>query len=242
MKQAELDKITADILALLKERGIVSVSKSGSTQAETGSVKGPAEAAVPRSPFKKDPMLVPVLITDRAAVLSNDDIKALFGSVSLHKDESLSGGSRVVYQETVNVCGPDGDIRDVHVCASDDNESQVELLSGDNLILGINAPLRLSGDTECSPGIRIVGPSGSLDLKEGAIIPMRKITVDPERASEMKLGKGQVVSVEVSGSRGGVLTNVVVVIEDGADGFCHLDENEAGAMCISPTSMVKVIK
>ena len=242
MKQAELDKITADILALLQERGIVSVSKSGSTQAETGSSKGPAEAAVPRSPFKKDPMLVPVLITDRAAVLSDEDIRTLFGSVSLHKDESLSGGSRVVYQETVNVCGPDGDIRDVHVCAPEDNERQVELLSGDDLILGIKAPLRLSGDTECSPGIRVVGPSGSIELDEGAIIPMRKITIDPKRAKEMKLGKGQLVSAEVSGSRGGVLTNVAVIIRDGADGFCHIDKNEAAAMCISAASMVKIRK
>jgi propanediol utilization protein len=243
MKQAELDKITADILALLKERGIVSVSKSGSTQAETGSVKGPAEAAVPRSPFKKDPMLVPVLITDRAAVLSNEDIRALFGSISLHKDESLSGGSRVVYQETVNVCGPDGEIGDVHVCAPEDNERQVELLSGDDLILGIKAPLRLSGDTESSPGLRIVSPSGaSIELDEGAIIPMRKVTVDPARAKEMKLGKGQLVSAEVSGSRGGVLTNVAVIIREGADGFCHLDKNEAAAMCISAASMVKIRK
>ena len=242
MKQAELDKITEDVIALLKKSGIVSVSKSGSTQAETGSVKGPAEAAVPRSPFKKDPMLVPVVITDRAAVLSDEDIRALFGSVSLHKDESLSGGSRVVYQETVNVCGPDGDIKDVHVCAPEDNERQVELLSGDDLILGIKAPLRLSGDTECSPGLRIAGPSGSIELDEGAIIPIRKISVDPERASELKLGKGQVVSVEVSGSRGGVLTNVAVVVREGADGFCHLDKNEAAAMCISPASMVKIRK
>ena len=242
MNKAELDKITEDILALLKKSGIVSISKSGSTQAETGSGKGPAEAAVPRSPFKKDPMLVPVLITDRAAVLSDDDIKALFGSVSLHKDESLSGGSRVVYQETVNVCGPDGDIRDVHVCAPEDNERQVELLSGDDLILGIKAPLRLSGDTECSPGIRVVGPSGSIELDEGAIIPMRKITIDPKRAKEMKLGKGQLVSAEVSGSRGGVLTNVAVIIRDGADGFCHIDKNEAAAMCISAASMVKIRK
>jgi len=242
MNKAELDKITEDILALLKKSGIVSISKSGSTQAETGSGKGPAEAAVPRSPFKQDPMLVPVLITDRAAVLSDDDIKALFGSVSLHKDESLSGGSRVVYQETVNVCGPDGDIRDVHVCAPEDNERQVELLSGDDLILGIKAPLRLSGDTECSPGIRIVGPSGSIELDEGAIIPMRKITIDPKRAKEMKLGKGQLVSAEVSGSRGGVLTNVAVIIRDGADGFCHIDKNEAAAMCISAASMVKIRK
>jgi propanediol utilization protein len=242
MNKAELDRITDNIIALLKESGIVSISGSGSSQAETGSDKGPAKAAAPGSPFKQDPMLVPVCITGRAAVLSKLDMEKLFGASALHKDESLSAGSRVVYQETVNVCGPDGDIRDVHVCASDDNESQVELLSGDNLILGINAPLRLSGDTECSPGIRIEGPSGSLDLKEGAIIPMRKITIDPERASEMKLGKGQLVSVEVSGSRGGVLTNVAVIIEDGADGFCHLDENEAGAMCISPTTMVKVLK
>jgi propanediol utilization protein len=242
MKQAELDKITEDVIALLKKSGIVSISKSGSTQAETGSSKGPAEAAVPRSPFKKDPMLVPVVITDRAAVLSDEDIRALFGSVSLHKDESLSGGSRVVYQETVNVCGPDGDIKDVHVCAPEDNERQVELLSGDDLILGIKAPLRLSGDTECSPGLRIAGPSGSIELDEGAIIPIRKISVDPERASELKLGKGQVVSVEVSGSRGGVLTNVAVVVREGADGFCHLDKNEAAAMCISPASMVKIRK
>ena len=242
MKQAELDKITEDVIELLKKSGIVSISKSGSTQAETGSSKGPAEAAVPRSPFKKDPMLVPVVITDRAAVLSDEDIRALFGSVSLHKDESLSGGSRVVYQETVNVCGPDGDIKDVHVCAPEDNERQVELLSGDDLILGIKAPLRLSGDTECSPGLRIAGPSGSIELDEGAIIPIRKISVDPERASELKLGKGQVVSVEVSGSRGGVLTNVAVVVREGADGFCHLDKNEAAAMCISPASMVKIRK
>ncbi len=242
MRQAELDKITADIIDLLRKSGIVSISKSGSTQAETGSVEGPAKAAVPGSPFKKDPMLVPVLITDRAAVLGDEDIRALFGSISLHKDESLSGGSRVVYQETVNVCGPDGDIRDVHVCAPEDNERQVELLSGDDLILGIKAPLRLSGDTENSPGIRITGPSGSIELDEGVIIPIRKVTVDPELAAKLKLGKGQIVSVEVSGSRGGVLTNVAVIIRDGADGFCHIDKNEAAAMCISPASMVKIRK
>jgi propanediol utilization protein len=242
MNKAELDRITANIVSLLQERGITVTSKSGSTQAETGSQKGPAKAAAPGSPFKQDPMLVPVLVTGRAAVLCKRDIEKLFGVLALHKDEKLSAGSRVVYQETVNVCGPDGDITDVHVCASDDNKSQVELLSGDNLILGINAPLRLSGDTENSPGIRIVGPSDSLDLKEGAIIPMRKISVDPERASELKLGKGQIVSVEVSGSRGGVLTNVAVLIEDGADGFCHLDENEAKAMCLSQAAMVKILK
>jgi propanediol utilization protein len=242
MNKAELDKLTDDIISLLKKSGVISESKSGSTQAETGSTKGPAEAAVPRSPFKQDPMLVPVIITDRAAVLSDEDIKALFGSVSLHKDESLSGGSRVVYQETVNVCGPDGDIKDVHVCAPEDNERQVELLSGDDLILGIKAPLRLSGDTENSPGIRIAGPSGSIELDEGAIIPIRKVEVDPAKAAELKLGKGQLVSVEVSGSRGGVLTNVAVIIREGADGFCHLDKNEAAAMCISAASMVKIRK
>ena len=242
MNKAELDKITEDILSILARDGFISISKSCSTQAETGSSEGPAEAAAPRSPFKMDPMLIPVYVTGRRAILCEKDIQALFGNASLHKDESLSRGHMVVYQETVNVCGPDGDIGDVHVCASDDDKSQVELLSGDNLILGINAPLRLSGDTENSPGIRIVSAAGSIELAEGAIIPMRKITVDPAHAEHFKLGKGQLVSVEVSGSRGGVLTNVAVVIEDGADCFCHLDENEAGAMCISQASMVKIIK
>ena len=74
------------------------------------------------------------------------------------------------------------------------------------------------------------------------IIPIRKVTIDPERASKLGLGKGQIVSVEVSGSRGGVLTNVAVIIREGADGFCHLDKNEAAAMCISAASMVKIVK
>ena len=242
MNKAELDKITEGILSILVRDGFISESKSGSTQAETGSDQGPAEAAAPRSPFKRDPMLLPVYITGRRAVLCEKDMLTLFGTTDLHRDEDLSAGRMVVYQETVNVCGPDGDIKDVHVCASEDKESQVELLSGDNLILGINAPLRLSGDTENSPGIRIASTSGSIELKEGAIIPIRKISISPEKASKLKLSKGQLVSVEVSGSRGGVLTNVAVVIEDEADGFCHLDENEAKAMCLSRASMVKILK
>lgn len=241
MNKAELDKITEGILSILVRDGFISESKSGSTQAETGSDQGPAEAAAPRSPFKKDPMLIPVAVTGRRAILCEKDMKALFGS-ELHRDEKLSYGKMVVYQETVNVCGPDGDIRDVHVCASEDNESQVELLSGDDLILGIKAPLRLSGDTENSPGIRIASTSGSIELERGAIIPMRKIVISPEKAEKLKLSKGQIVSVEVSGSRGGVLTNVAVIIKDGADGFCHLDENEANAMCICRASMVKIVK
>ena len=242
MNKAELDKITEGILSILVRDGFISESKSGSTQAETGSDQGPAEAAAPRSPFKRDPMLVPVYVTGRRAVLCEKDIRALFGNTDLHRDENLSTGRMVVYQETVNVCGPDGDIRDVHVCASEDNESQVELLSGDDLILGIKAPLRLSGDTENSPGIRIMGPSGSIELDEGVIIPIRKVSIDPERALKLKLGKGQIISVEVSGSRGGVLANVAVDIRDGADGFCHIDKNEAAAMCISAASMVKIRK
>ena len=242
MNKAELDKITEGILSILKRDGFISESKSGSTQAETGSEQGPAEAAVPRSPFKRDPMLVPVAITGRRAVLCEKDMRSLFGNTDLHRDECLSAGRMVVYQETVNVCGPDGDITDVHVCASEDNESQVELLSGDNLILGINAPLRLTGDTENSPGIRIASTSGSIELKEGAIIPIRKVEISPEKAEKLGLSKGQIVSVEVSGSRGGVFTNVAVIIKDGADGFCHLDENEANAMCISRATWVKIIK
>ena len=242
MNKAELDKITEGILSILVRDGFITESKSGSTQAETGSIPGPAEAAAPRSPFKRDPMLVPVYVTGRRAVLCEKDIRALFGNTDLHRDESLSSGRMVVYQETVNVCGPDGDIRDVHVCASEDNGSQVELLSGDNLILGINAPLRFTGDTENSPGVRIASTTGSIELAEGAIIPIRKIEITPEKAEELRLSKGQIVSVEVSGSRGGVFTNVAVVIKDTADGFCHLDENEANAMCINRNTMVKIIK
>lgn len=240
MNKAELDKITERVLSLLRESGI-SISGSGSARAETGSHVDPGEA-VERSPFKMDPMLIPVVITDRTAYLSKKDMEICFGTSSLHEDKRLSQRGRVVYEETVTVSGPDGSIGDVHVCASNENKSRVELLSGDNLILGINAPLRLSNDIECSPGLTVDGPSGSLKLEEGAIIPMRKITLDPEHAKHYGMGQGQMVSVEVSGSRGGTLANVAVITESGLDCFCYIDVNEAAAMCIAGNAMVKIVK
>ena len=241
MNKAELDKITELVLTLLEEKG-VSISKSGSTQAGTGSHGDPAKAAGERSPFKMDPMLIPVLITGRAVFLTKEDTEKLFGKTGLTEDPALSKHGRVVYRETVTVSGPDGDIEDVHVCAGLDSQSQVELLSGDDLVLGIKAPLRLSGDVSGSPSCRIVGPSGDILLEEGAIIPMRKITLDPPHAEHYGVREGQVVSVEVSGSRGGTLANVAVVVRDGADCVCVLDVNEAGAMCVSDASMVKILK
>lgn len=240
MNSRELDKITDLVLDLLKEKGI-SVSKSGSLQAETGSNASHADSSE-RSPFKMDPMLIPVFVTGRTAFLTKADMEKCFGGTALTKDESLSHGSRVVFKETVTVCGPDGEISDVHVSCSSDDHSRVELLSGDDLILGIKAPLRLSSDIKCSPGLGIAGPFGSSKLKEGAIIPLRKITLDPPHAKHYGVRTGQVVSVEVSGSRGGIFTNVAVIIEDGLDPVCLLDVNEAGAMCINDKTMVKIVK
>lgn len=233
MNSSELDKIKDTVISLLKEKGI-SISESGSKQAETD--------CQDRSPFKMDPMLIPVAITDRTVYLSKKDKETCFGGTVLTKDDALSKGSRVIYKETVTVCGPDGDMEDVRVSDASENQSRVELISGDDLSLGIKAPLRLSSDTKCSPGLRIAGPSGSVELEEGAIIPLRKITLDPPHAEHYGLRTGQVVSVEVSGSRGGVFTNVAVVVEEHLDSLCWLDVSEAKSMCISDNAMVKIVK
>jgi propanediol utilization protein len=237
MDKRELDKITESVLSLLKERGI-SVSRSGSA---VQNEKIPAHKKE-KSPFKMDPMLIPIVITDRAAVLNKSDMEKCFGSSSLTVEDELSLPDRVVYKETVTVSGPDGEIAGIHVSPSSDSISQVELLSGDDLKLGINAPLRLCNDIESSPGVRIAGPSGSVELEEGAIIPMRKIKLDPVHAAHYGVNKGQIVSVEVAGSRGGILTNVAVLIEEGNDCYCYLDSNERDAFCIGNATMAKIVK
>jgi propanediol utilization protein len=238
MDKRELDKITKSVLSLLKERGF-SVSESGSAKQDN---EVHSQDKKEKSPFKMDPMLIPVAISDRAVVLNKKDIEICFGGTSLTRDDSLSIPGRDVYKETVTVSGPDGEITGVHVSPSPFENSQVELLSGDDLKLGINAPLRLCNDIESSPGIRIAGPSGSIELEEGAIIPMRKITVDPVHAEHFGVVKGQIVSVEVVGSRGGILKNVAVLIGKGYDCNCYLDVNERDAFCIGKSTMVKIVK
>lgn len=102
--------------------------------------------------------------------------------------------------------------------------------------------IRISGDLAGSPGLTIIGPKGSVQLKEGAIVALRHIHMTLEDAQRLGVRDGQIVDIEFSGERGGIYKNVAVRANNTSALECHLDIEEANAMNMNSLSKITIKK
>lgn len=109
-------------------------------------------------------------------------------------------------------------------------ESQVEVSIGDGFVLGVHPPVRESGQLEGTPGIKMVGPNGEVEVKRGVIAALRHIHLDPATAERMGIHDKQVVRVEIGGLRGAILNNVLLRVSDQYAPEMHIDVEEANAL------------
>ncbi|HOG15583.1 MAG TPA: phosphate propanoyltransferase, partial [Candidatus Absconditabacterales bacterium] len=175
-------------------------------------------------------MKITVGISNRHVHLSRKDADLLFGEgYELTKIKDLSQPGQFATEECVVLKGPKGEISKVRILGPYRKDTQIEVLLGDNYKLGINAPVRLSGDLENTPGLEIIGPNGSITTKKGAIVAQRHIHMNLEEAKEFGLENGQIVSVKTEGERGLIFENVIIRADSkGALDF-HIDMEEANA-------------
>ena len=110
--------------------------------------------------------------------------------------------------------------------------TQVEISKTDAYKLGINPPVRDSGDLKGSSPSTIIGPKGTLELEEGCIIATRHIHILPSQVSMYDLEGKDMVSVKIDGEKGGILSNVHLKISDEAFFELHLDTDDANAHLI----------
>lgn len=186
---------------------------------------------------------IPVGISNRHIHLSKEDLNRLFGEgYQLTKLKDLSQPGQYACKETLIICGPKGSIEKVRVLGPARSKTQIEILEGDCFKLGIATEARLSGDLLGTPGITLIGPKGSIQTTEGLIIAQRHIHMNPEEARELDVHDGQLVSIQVDGSRGGILNHVAVRVSDTAALECHIDMEEANALDVISFSKVKLIK
>jgi propanediol utilization protein len=89
-------------------------------------------------------------------------------------------------------------------------QTQVELLLADNFKLGIQAPIRLSGDISATPGCEVIGPAGSIILDHGCIVAKRHLHITVAQAQDAGLVDGQEIKVKTHGERGLIFENVIV--------------------------------
>ena len=200
------------------------------------------EAARESIPDARD-NTIPVGVSNRHVHLSQGNLEALFGpGYELSRMKDLSQPGQYACKETVTICGPKGAIEKVRILGPVRCRTQVEILAGDSFKLGIKSTARLSGDLDGTPGITIIGPKGSVQIKEGLMVAQRHIHMLPEDAARMGVHDGQVVSLEVDGIRGGILRNTIVRVTGQSGLECHIDTEEANALGLSSSSRVKIVQ
>jgi acetate kinase len=184
-----------------------------------------------------------VAISARHVHLSQPTVDALFGAGHvLQVKAPLSQPGQFAAVETVALVGPHGRIEHVRVLGPPRAADQVELARSDEITLGIDAPLRVSGELAHTPGIEVVGPAGSVRLAAGVVMPVRHIHMSPEDAERLGVRDRQRVSVAVdSDGRDLVFGDVVVRVSAQFRLELHLDTDEGNAAGVGPGTRARLL-
>ena len=176
--------------------------------------------------------------------LSQKDLDMLFGEgYSLTNKKDLSQPGQFACAERVDVVGPKRTLEGVTVLGPLRKTTQIELSMTDARSIGLDAPVRESGDIEGSAGCKLVGPKGEIELKQGVIVAKRHIHMTPEDATEFGVKDKDVVSVKIdSEGRSLVFGDVVVRVRDKFALAMHIDSDESNAAGVKYGMMGTVIR
>lgn len=173
-------------------------------------------------------IFVPLEASGRHVHVTKEQALALFGH-GLTPERPLSQPGQYLSKERVTVIGPKGEFKNVAVLGPERKEAQVEISLTDGRTLGIQPPVRLSGDVRTSPGCTLVGPMGRIELAQGVIAAQRHIHLPPEDAKRFGVMDKQVVKLQTLTDRPVVFEKVMVRISSDFSAAVHLDYDEANA-------------
>lgn len=186
---------------------------------------------------------LPIALSNKHIHLSQEDLDVLFGEgYELSKVKDLSQPGQYACDEKVDVVGSKRTISGVRVLGPVRKDTQLELSVSDAITLGIKPIVRNSGDTENTPGAKLVGPKGEVELDKGLIVAARHIHMHTTDAGDFGVKDNDIVSIRVPGSRGLVFENVLVRVADSFALEMHVDVEEGNAGGIKNNDMVELIK
>ena len=173
-----------------------------------------------------DRIFVKLEASGRHAHVTREQALTLFGH-PLTPKRPLSQPGQFLANERVTVLGPGGRLENVAVLGPERKEAQVEISLTDARTLGLEVPVRLSGDVTGSPGAVLEGPVGSVSLRQGVIAAKRHIHLTPEAAARFGVKEKQNVKLKVYTARPCIFEDVTVRISPDFASYVHLDYDEA---------------
>jgi len=181
---------------------------------------------------------VSVEISARHVHLSEEVYKKLFGEdAEMTSVKDLTGGGAFVDARRVTLVGPKSEMKRVAILGPY-RPVQIELSKTDARKLGVEPPIRISGDTKGSAPIRIIGDCGEYDAEEGAIIAKRHIHVCEREAAEWGVKKNDIVKVSIKTDERSLIFDDVVIRTNPEESLAimHIDTDEGNAAGMDGTT------
>ncbi|XXD11430.1 phosphate propanoyltransferase [Klebsiella sp. R445] len=185
---------------------------------------------------------IPVGISNRHVHLSQQDVEALFGKgYVLTPFKPLRQPGQFAAEECVTVVGPKGSLTRVRVLGPTRPVTQLEISRADAFTLGVQAPVRESGQLEQAGNALLIGPAGHVELQSQVICAWRHIHMSPQDAQRLNVSHGQKVKVGSRGERQLTFDEVVVRVRDDFVLELHIDTEEANAAGLKNGAQVTLI-
>jgi putative phosphotransacetylase len=173
---------------------------------------------------------VEIGLSNKHLHLSEKDLEALFGKgYQLTPTKDLKQPGQFACEEKVDIEGPKGVLRNIRVLGPVRPETQVELAMTDARGIGIPAPVRESGVLAGTPGCKLTGPAGSVEIDHGVIVALRHVHLSPGEAQEAGVKDKDVIRVRLGGARALVFDEVLVRSGETHRRELHLDTDEGNA-------------
>lgn len=169
--------------------------------------------------------------------VTKETLEILYGKdATLTNKKNLSQPGQFACEEKVTVVGPRGEMK-MSILGPERKADQVEVSLTDARKLGIAAPVRESGDIAGTPGCKLVGPAGEVEIECGVIAAKRHIHLDPVTAKEFGLADKQIVSVKVGENSGRetIFGDVVIRVSESYAPAMHIDTDESNAAALGGT-------
>jgi len=186
---------------------------------------------------------IPTGVSNRHIHLSKEAVAHLFGDgYELRKFKDLKQPNQFAAQEMVTIVGPKGAIPNVRILGPARSQTQVEISRTDSFTLGVNAPVRISGDIKGSAAAVIIGPKNTLAINEGVIIAANHLHLSAEEAKKIGLANGDRITVKTT-NKSRLIFFTDVIVRCGVEHLMefHIDTDEANAAMLASGDIVEAI-
>lgn len=180
----------------------------------------------------QDPPKLIASISARHAHLNQEALEILFGrGAELSVQKYLYQEGAFAADQTVTIFGPRKQmIANLRILGPLRDYCQVELAFTDSRFLGIETPVRLSGDHHDTPGCYLVGPAGGLELHSGVVRAARHVHMSPSEADFYGVKAGDLMKLVVDSDQGGVLDGLICRVSEQEKLEVHLDTDEGNGV------------